>query len=176
MIALVDLMMLASFFLAVFAILGVQLFQGSLHQRCMLTGTTVVDTTNESLCRLGVGVENEFGCPVGQYCGDSGMPFNDGVTGFDNFGQALVTIITVMTLEGWTNTVYATWETSSYYSTIYFVPLVLFVSIFLVELVTGLIYGAFLVTNAEEHDKHVMLRNMQKRKKKKVQTQSNAFF
>lgn len=81
------------FFFLLFAIAGLQLFQGALRNRCVLDGTdSTVHSDTELLCG------GATSCPSGYYC-KSGMHNPEGgVNNFDNIFNSLITIFQCVTL------------------------------------------------------------------------------
>jgi hypothetical protein len=47
-----------------------------------------------------------FKCPEGTICRKTWNGPNDGITNFDNFGLAMLTVFQCITLEGWTDVMY----------------------------------------------------------------------
>lgn len=47
-----------------------------------------------------------FQCPEGFVCYDDWVGPNWGITNFDNFGLAMLTVFQCITLEGWTDVLY----------------------------------------------------------------------
>ena len=47
-----------------------------------------------------------FTCPEGTVCKKGWVGPNDGITNFDNFGLAMLTVFQCITLEGWTDVMY----------------------------------------------------------------------
>ncbi|UYV78978.1 hypothetical protein LAZ67_17000541 [Cordylochernes scorpioides] len=47
-----------------------------------------------------------FQCPEGEVCKEYWAGPNNGITNFDNFGLAMLTVFQCVTNEGWTNVLY----------------------------------------------------------------------
>ena len=47
-----------------------------------------------------------YQCPEGEICREPWVGPNDGITNFDNFGLAMLTVFQCVTLEGWTDVMY----------------------------------------------------------------------
>ena len=145
---------LAIFFFTIFAILGVSIWEGKIHYRCyetptpFLNGTWNVFEDDKRLC------SSERSCPEGTFCGslvevykDSDInstllwkdtyikELNYGITNFDNFFYAFLTIFQCITMEGWTEIMniytdaYMNW-----FVKLYFISSVVICSFFLLNL------------------------------------------
>ena len=82
-----------------------------LSNTCVPSG----EMANESPHPCGKG----FDCPEGQECRGPWDGPNKGITNFDNFGLAMLTVFQCITMEGWTNVMYNvssfnTWITLCY--------------------------------------------------------------
>jgi hypothetical protein len=106
---------------------------------------------------------------TGATCLREGANPNFGVTNYDTIFYAWLTTLTVISLEGWVDVVYFTWETSSYWSTLYFLALILVVAFFVKELITGVIYSGYMQCVDEEEAKmqqlkakHMLLRHRER--------------
>ncbi|KAH8386678.1 hypothetical protein KR093_001953 [Drosophila rubida] len=69
---------------------------------------------------------------------------NSGITSFDNIGFAMLTVFQCITMEGWTSILYWTNDAlGSTFNWIYFVPLIVIGSFFMLNLVLGVLSGEF---------------------------------
>ncbi|KAG4066501.1 hypothetical protein HA402_007137 [Bradysia odoriphaga] len=69
---------------------------------------------------------------------------NDGITSFDNIGLAMLTVFQCITMEGWTSIMY--WMNDAVnpnWNWLYFVPLIVIGSFFMLNLVLGVLSGEF---------------------------------
>lgn len=67
---------------------------------------------------------------------------NDGITNFDNFGLAMLTVFQCITLEGWTDVLYWIQDTSgNTWQWIYFVSMVILGAFFVMNLILGVLSG-----------------------------------
>ncbi len=67
---------------------------------------------------------------------------NFGITSFDNIGYAMLTVFQCVTMEGWTQILYWTNDSmGSYFNWVYFVPLIVLGSFFMLNLVLGVLSG-----------------------------------
>ena len=68
---------------------------------------------------------------------------NDGFTSFDHIGLSFLTIFQCISLEGWVDVMYLTFQAQSYYSVFYFILLVLFGAWFVINIVVAVIHEAY---------------------------------
>lgn len=135
------------FLFCLFGLVGLQMLMGKLSQRCHFVDAdgqpTVVNEDDEALCGLpGEGVGRE--CPVLEdgtvtVCADSDVSFNDGISNFDDIGYAVLTTFQLMSMEGWTDIMYATRESAGSFFDIYFVMLIAVGSLFVLNLVVSVL-------------------------------------
>ena len=104
MVPLFHIALLVIFVIVMFAIIGLELFSGKLHETCFdnNTGEMMDDPhpcgANGFQCHLEL--EGDFVCR-GYWEGP-----NYGITNFDNFGLAMLTVFQCVTNEGWTTVMY----------------------------------------------------------------------
>lgn len=94
---LADIMIIVIFTCSVFAIIGLQLYQGDLQRFCfeLTTGRPLKQKLEENGCG---GTRK---CPDGYYCAKSGYNPYSGVFSFDNFFSAYFNVFIILTNEGW---------------------------------------------------------------------------
>lgn len=87
-------------------------------------------------------------------CMPTDNPFYD-IAHFDDIGHGVLTLFTGMTLEGWTNTMYATQHTwgTKWVVALYWVVLIAFGTFFLLQLSLAVIWESYQSSQAEEEDK-----------------------
>ncbi|KMQ93102.1 voltage-dependent calcium channel type a subunit alpha-1 [Lasius niger] len=69
---------------------------------------------------------------------------NSGITSFDNIGFAMLTVFQCITMEGWTAILYWTNDAlGNRWNWIYFIPLIVLGSFFMLNLVLGVLSGEF---------------------------------
>lgn len=135
-----DTILVLIFFFMIFAIAGVQLFAGSLKNRCVMLETGVMDPT-------GLMCAADADCRPGYFCGKRNQNPNKDATSFDNILYAMLLIFQTVTLEGWTPNMIdlemcvATWVVG------YFIPIVFIGAFFLLNLTLAVIKSKF----TEEH-------------------------
>ncbi|XP_061205391.1 voltage-dependent L-type calcium channel subunit alpha-1S isoform X1 [Neopsephotus bourkii] len=145
MVPLLHIALLVLFMIIIYAIVGQELFKGRMHKTCYYLKTDVIAT---------VGSEKPAPCTSsghGRHCTingtecRSGWPGpNNGITHFDNFGFAMLTVYQCITMEGWTEVLY--WVNDAIgneWPWIYFVSLILLGSFFVLNLVLGVLSGEF---------------------------------
>ncbi|XP_059509497.1 voltage-dependent L-type calcium channel subunit alpha-1S-like isoform X2 [Stegostoma tigrinum] len=142
MVPLLHIALLVLFMIIIYAIIGLELFMGKMHKTCFYVGTDIVADVWPAPCaHSGHGRH----CAInGSEC-RSGWPGpNTGITHFDNFGFAMLTVYQCITMEGWTNVLY--WVNDAIgneWPWIYFVSLILLGSFFVLNLVLGVLSGEF---------------------------------
>lgn len=99
MVPLLHIALLVIFVIIIYAIIGLELFSGKLHKACHKkdTGELVDDPTP---------CGGAYICPNGEVCRIYWDGPNFGITNFDNFGLAMLTVFQCITLEGWTDMLY----------------------------------------------------------------------
>uniref|UniRef100_A0A5F8HHP0 Voltage-dependent L-type calcium channel subunit alpha n=1 Tax=Monodelphis domestica TaxID=13616 RepID=A0A5F8HHP0_MONDO len=145
MIPLFHIALLVLFMVIIYAIIGLELFKGKMHKTCYFIGTDIVATVDmekPSPCaRTGSGRP----CTInGSECRGGWPGPNNGITKFDNFGFAMLTVYQCITMEGWTDVLY--WVNDAIgneWPWIYFVSLILLGSFFILNLVLGVLSGEF---------------------------------
>lgn len=137
--------MLIFFVFMLYGIVGMQLFGGKLRKHCFWDedfGGGIVED-RQSLCNDDP--NNYYACAANQTCTDAGYNPASDLVGFDNIIQAWTTLLQCATLEGWTDVMYMLWESNGpWLSSIYFLTMVLLLSWFMIELVTGVVYEAYM--------------------------------
>ena len=154
MVQLGGILMLALFFFAVFAILGVTIWEGVLYNRCRLEPTPptrlawpAVDSIHRA---CGVYQCEQYTCgslydALDDGLLDGGMVsaaedvnvayLNYGVTNFNNFGFALMTIFQSTTLQGWSDIMYMLQDAyAGWLASLYFPLVIIICSFFILNL------------------------------------------
>uniref|UniRef100_A0A671YWB7 Voltage-dependent L-type calcium channel subunit alpha n=1 Tax=Sparus aurata TaxID=8175 RepID=A0A671YWB7_SPAAU len=137
MVPLLHIALLVLFVIIIYAIIGLELFMGKMHK-------TFISEEKPAPC-----------APDGAYgrhCNNNGTVCkvgwegpNDGITNFDNFAFAMLTVFQCITMEGWTDVLYWVSRDAMGYELpwVYFVSLVIFGSFFVLNLVLGVLSGEF---------------------------------
>lgn len=124
------------FFIAVFAILGVQMFGGDFRRRCYFVDTGLLDLS-QSLCGIA------YECNAGTVCQTWAENPYFGITNFDNFGWASLTVVQLILRDSWENTMGMLLMTSSKWVALYLVFVVMFGGLFVVNLVLAVVSNAY---------------------------------
>ena len=127
---LLDTLIILGFFFMIFAIAGLQMWNGILTKRCLYTSTGEID--QNTVC-------GSHGCPEGAICVNYMSNPNFGATNFDNIFSALLTVFQCVTLEGWTDTMRYVAFAWSDFTVIYFALLVVLGSYFLLNFTLAVI-------------------------------------
>uniref|UniRef100_A0AAY4EY92 Voltage-dependent L-type calcium channel subunit alpha n=1 Tax=Denticeps clupeoides TaxID=299321 RepID=A0AAY4EY92_9TELE len=145
MVPLLHIALLVLFVIIIYAIIGLELFMGKMHRTCFLY-------------RDGRALAEEKPAPCapdtahGRHCSPPNVTLclmgwegpNDGITNFDNFAFAMLTVFQCITMEGWTDVLYWMQDAMGYeLPWVYFVSLVIFGSFFVLNLVLGVLSGEF---------------------------------
>ncbi|CAG4985227.1 unnamed protein product [Colias eurytheme] len=141
MVPLFHIAFLVLFVIIIYAIIGLELFAGALHDTCFdnKTGKMVDDPTP---CSRDAEVGNH--CNEGEVCKGYWEGINFGITNFDNIGYSMLTVFQCITLEGWTDIMYAIADVKgNTWVWIYFVTLVIFGNFFVMNLILGVLSGEF---------------------------------
>ncbi|NWX64695.1 CAC1S protein, partial [Promerops cafer] len=145
MVPLLHIALLVLFMIIIYAIVGQELFKGRMHKTCYYLGTDVIATVGSEKAAPCTSSGHGRHCSInGTEC-RSGWPGpNNGITHFDNFGFAMLTVYQCITMEGWTEVLY--WVNDAMgneWPWIYFVSLILLGSFFVLNLVLGVLSGEF---------------------------------
>ncbi|KAG8186479.1 hypothetical protein JTE90_009235 [Oedothorax gibbosus] len=144
--------LLVLFAIVIFAIIGLEFYSGELHKTCfLLPDKREIQKEGESETPCYEGLYAPYGartCKENESVCMEGVPSwagpNNGITSFDNIFFAMLTVFQCITMEGWTAMLYWTNDaTGSAFNWIYFVPLIIIGSFFMLNLVLGVLSGEF---------------------------------
>ncbi|UJR21745.1 hypothetical protein I4U23_024820 [Adineta vaga] len=158
--------LLVLFAIIIFAIIGLELYSGVFHTTCFYANRTAADIDSEELIFKGedqiattCGIPGEpvwgwlnmkhgvFTCNIPHeslVCREHWVGPNRGITSFDNIGFAMLTVFQCITMEGWTQVLYWTNDAvGTLFNWLYFVPLIILGSFFMLNLVLGVLSGEF---------------------------------
>ncbi|XP_037390280.1 calcium channel, voltage-dependent, P/Q type, alpha 1A subunit, b isoform X11 [Pygocentrus nattereri] len=122
-----------------FAIIGLEFYSGKFHKTCYDNATDEISDEQPCGDELPARV-----CPEGTYCNGSWIGPNHGITQFDNILFAVLTVFQCITMEGWTDMLYYSNDAlGSAWNWLYFVPLIIIGSFFMLNLVLGVLSGEF---------------------------------
>ncbi|XP_029456739.1 voltage-dependent L-type calcium channel subunit alpha-1D isoform X4 [Rhinatrema bivittatum] len=142
MVPLLHIALLVLFVIIIYAIIGLELFIGKMHTSCYFGGTEILSEDEPAPCAIS---GNGRTCPVnGSECKSGWVGPNGGITNFDNFAFAMLTVFQCITMEGWTDVLYWMNDAMGFeLPWVYFVSLVIFGSFFVLNLVLGVLSGEF---------------------------------
>ncbi|KAL9886451.1 calcium voltage-gated channel subunit cacophony isoform 21-T21 [Glossina fuscipes fuscipes] len=143
--------LLVLFAIVIFAIIGLEFYSGTLHKTCYSLedpNKPVKEGESETPCNSDKEADKSGGAYVCNYntsmCLEKWDGPNSGITSFDNIGFAMLTVFQCITMEGWTAILYWTNDAlGSQFNWIYFVPLIVIGSFFMLNLVLGVLSGEF---------------------------------
>ncbi|KPU74574.1 uncharacterized protein Dana_GF21581, isoform T [Drosophila ananassae] len=142
--------LLVLFAIVIFAIIGLEFYSGALHKTCYSLedpNKLVKEGESETPCNTDNGTEKAGGFVCNNttsMCLEKWDGPNQGITSFDNIGFAMLTVFQCITMEGWTSILYWTNDAlGSTFNWIYFVPLIVIGSFFMLNLVLGVLSGEF---------------------------------
>ncbi|KAM7115270.1 voltage-dependent L-type calcium channel subunit alpha-1C isoform 15-T15 [Molossus nigricans] len=144
MVPLLHIALLVLFVIIIYAIIGLELFMGKMHKTCYnQEGIADVPAEDDpSPCALETGHGRQ--CQNGTVCKTGWDGPRHGITNFDNFAFAMLTVFQCITMEGWTDVLYWMQDAMGYeLPWVYFVSLVIFGSFFVLNLVLGVLSGEF---------------------------------
>uniref|UniRef100_A0A8C4YES7 Voltage-dependent L-type calcium channel subunit alpha n=1 Tax=Gopherus evgoodei TaxID=1825980 RepID=A0A8C4YES7_9SAUR len=142
MVPLLHIALLVLFVIIIYAIIGLELFMGKMHKTCYFLYLGVADLPDPSPCAP----QSAHGrqCQNGTECKPGWEGPKHGITNFDNFAFAMLTVFQCITMEGWTDVLY--WVNDAIgrdWPWIYFVTLIIIGSFFVLNLVLGVLSGEF---------------------------------
>ncbi|XP_063220472.1 muscle calcium channel subunit alpha-1 isoform X4 [Bacillus rossius redtenbacheri] len=141
MVPLLHIALLVLFVIIIYAIIGLELFSGKLHKTCFDNAT---DEEMEDPHPCG---ESGFQCHTiaeNMVCKEYWEGPNSGITNFDNFGLAMLTVFQCVTLEGWTDVLYSVEDAmGNSWQWIYFISMVILGAFFVMNLILGVLSGEF---------------------------------
>ncbi|XP_051060704.1 voltage-dependent L-type calcium channel subunit alpha-1D isoform X8 [Phodopus roborovskii] len=142
MVPLLHIALLVLFVIIIYAIIGLELFIGKMHKTCFFADSDIVAEEDPAPCAFS---GNGRQCTAnGTECRSGWVGPNGGITNFDNFAFAMLTVFQCITMEGWTDVLYWVndaigWE----WPWVYFVSLIILGSFFVLNLVLGVLSGEF---------------------------------
>eukprot|EP01012_Entosiphon_sulcatum_P001229 TRINITY_DN10227_c0_g1_i2.p1 TRINITY_DN10227_c0_g1~~TRINITY_DN10227_c0_g1_i2.p1 ORF type:complete len:1748 (-),score=254.68 TRINITY_DN10227_c0_g1_i2:23-5266(-) len=137
-------LVLLFFLLCTFSIVGLQLWQGEVHQRCYATGpnsTLVLDSAHaDRPCSTG-----NFGnqCPAPLQCNVDLKQFRETTWTFDNILSALLLTFKVISTDDWNTEMYYTQSYAGYAAFLFYVILTILGSLFCVNFMLAVQWMVF---------------------------------
>ncbi|XP_050685852.1 voltage-dependent calcium channel type A subunit alpha-1-like isoform X27 [Eriocheir sinensis] len=144
--------LLVLFAIVIFAIIGLEFYSGALHKTCYSLADLDQIVTEGEMATPCYTSDNKSEAPSGAYVCDAEISTclelwvgpNYGITSFDNIGFAMLTVFQCITQEGWTAILYWTNDAmGAKFNFLYFVPLIVLGSFFMLNLVLGVLSGEF---------------------------------
>ncbi|XP_066523151.1 voltage-dependent L-type calcium channel subunit alpha-1C isoform X9 [Hoplias malabaricus] len=147
MVPLLHIALLVLFVIIIYAIIGLELFMGKMHRTCFFFSDGHRGSISEEKpapCAPNSSHGRHCSPPNITQCMMGWEGPNDGITNFDNFAFAMLTVFQCITMEGWTDVLY--WVNDAVGTTwpwLYFVTLIIIGSFFVLNLVLGVLSGEF---------------------------------
>uniref|UniRef100_A0A5K3F336 Voltage-dependent calcium channel type A subunit alpha-1 n=1 Tax=Mesocestoides corti TaxID=53468 RepID=A0A5K3F336_MESCO len=151
--------LLLFFAITIFAIVGLEFYSGGFHMTCFdernpdLLPDSIPNSKTLVPCNIGNessskgffnSAHGSFRCDPGYICKGYWEGPNFGITSFDNIGYAMLTVFQCITMEGWTDIMYMTFDAvGDRFSAFYFGPLIVLGSFFMLNLILGVLSGEF---------------------------------
>ncbi|XP_031338413.1 voltage-dependent calcium channel type A subunit alpha-1 isoform X26 [Photinus pyralis] len=144
--------LLVLFAIVIFAIIGLEFYSGALHRTCYsLYDIDLIAKEGEEAFPCNTDNKSQAEQYGSNWCRDGNSVClerwqgpNNGITSFDNIGLAMLTVFQCITMEGWTAILY--WmndAVGNHFNWMYFVPLIVLGSFFMLNLVLGVLSGEF---------------------------------
>ncbi|XP_036367714.1 voltage-dependent calcium channel type A subunit alpha-1 isoform X2 [Octopus sinensis] len=149
MAPLLQVCLLVLFAIIIFAIIGLEFYTGAFHKACFIKpdddSEDNIEYGDEETIRPCADEGNGYHCRANiAKCRFNWDGPNYGITSFDNMGFAMLTVFQCVTMEGWTQVLYYTNDAfGDSYNWIYFIPLIILGSFFMLNLVLGVLSGEF---------------------------------
>ncbi|KAM4523368.1 voltage-dependent L-type calcium channel subunit alpha-1C isoform 11-T11 [Fundulus diaphanus] len=144
MVPLLHIALLVLFVIIIYAIIGLELFMGKMHKTCVNNNSAGTNVEEKPAPCAPDGAYGRHCMQNGTKCQAGWEGPNDGITNFDNFAFAMLTVFQCITMEGWTDVLYWMQDAMGYeLPWVYFVSLVIFGSFFVLNLVLGVLSGEF---------------------------------
>ncbi|XP_068617016.1 voltage-dependent N-type calcium channel subunit alpha-1B-like [Brachionichthys hirsutus] len=139
MVPLLQIGLLLFFAILMFAIIGLDFYMGKFHRTCFR-----IDT-GEQAADFPCGLEPPARtCSNGTACKEYWIGPSFGITNFDNILFAVLTVFQCITMEGWVDILYNANDASgNTWNWLYFIPLIIIGSFFMLNLVLGVLSGEF---------------------------------
>ncbi|XP_058631751.1 calcium channel, voltage-dependent, N type, alpha 1B subunit, a isoform X7 [Onychostoma macrolepis] len=139
MVPLLQIGLLLFFAILMFAIIGLDFYMGKFHRTCFRNDTG--EQAADFPCGLDPPART---CEGGTVCTVYWTGPNFGITNFDNILFAVLTVFQCITMEGWVDILYNANDASgNTWNWLYFIPLIIIGSFFMLNLVLGVLSGEF---------------------------------
>ena len=143
-------LMILFFFILIFAIGAVQLWMGTLKYDCIEIATGMSDPSS-IVCGV-------YKCSEGFECAYTGSNPNYGATNTDNILISLVTTFQIITLEGWSTNMIYNMTSFSYFSVLYYIPLLFIAAYLILNLTLAIITASFqdIINTIPDNDRNAI--------------------
>ncbi|KAE8890753.1 hypothetical protein PF005_g14867 [Phytophthora fragariae] len=169
------------YYLFLFAILGMYLFNDSLSHRCAIQADsdtfiapmsagdtkTYVAETPVHFCRMD---DTTSSCKSNMECVAMAPP-DRGYTGFHSFEASFLTVFLITLRSGFGPSLDGAQQASSYFSIVYFIGLVVFVSYMILSLFVGIVRGSYITVSIVRAAKHAQQEKQMEKYLKKARVQ-----
>ncbi|XP_045145270.1 voltage-dependent N-type calcium channel subunit alpha-1B, partial [Echinops telfairi] len=140
MVPLLQIGLLLFFAILMFAIIGLEFYMGKFHKACF-PNSTDAEPVGDFPCGREAPARV---CEGDTECREYWAGPNFGITNFDNILFAVLTVFQCITMEGWTDILYHTNDAAgNTWNWLYFIPLIIIGSFFMLNLVLGVLSGEF---------------------------------
>ncbi|XP_031225121.1 voltage-dependent N-type calcium channel subunit alpha-1B isoform X14 [Mastomys coucha] len=140
MVPLLQIGLLLFFAILMFAIIGLEFYMGKFHKACF-PNSTDAEPVGDFPCGKDAPARQ---CEGDTECREYWPGPNFGITNFDNILFAILTVFQCITMEGWTDILYNTNDAAgNTWNWLYFIPLIIIGSFFMLNLVLGVLSGEF---------------------------------
>lgn len=140
-----------AFMFLIFGIMGLQLFNGALRNRCVDKVTGQALEGGEFICS-----PNPSGgaraCPSTAACLVVGDNLGNGVVNFDDIGHALLAVYLIADMSGWAEMMYAVQDATGKAAWIYFTLIIITISFFAMNLVLAVVVQEFETVSKDEDE------------------------
>lgn len=179
MIPLLQILFLILFVIVIYAIVGLELLRGKFHFTCYNPTTGELDTNFTSPRVCSPPGKGGRPCGSGLNCTSKESVWsgpNKGISTFDNIFLSMLTVFQCITMEGWTDIMYHSYDARDYnarvVTSIIYISLIIIGSFFMLNLVLGVLSGEF----AKERERAENRRTFFKyRSREKIERQVNAY-
>ncbi|XP_078367100.1 voltage-dependent L-type calcium channel subunit alpha-1D-like isoform X2 [Oculina patagonica] len=179
MIPLLQILFLILFVIVIYAIVGLELLRGKFHLTCYNSTTGQLDERFVSPRVCSQPGKGGRPCDSGLHCAIDNSVWsgpNKGISTFDNIFLSMLTVFQCITMEGWTDIMYHSYDARDYntrvVTSIVYISLIVIGSFFMLNLVLGVLSGEF----AKERERAENRRTFFKyRSREKIERQVNAY-
>ncbi|KAI9598651.1 Ion transport protein-domain-containing protein [Syncephalis fuscata] len=159
---LVDVTGFITFFLIIFGIIALETFKGSLSRHCVMDSDEALVTAPIKYCGSYIDLNSSkimslvnnnktlsniatkgYTCPANQLCRDMNENPMFGFLGYDHIFMAILAIVTSVSTEGWTDTMYWTMDAEYGLAALYYCILIITMTFIIMQLFIAVITESF---------------------------------